>query len=89
MVSSALPLLAGRWEEVAEGRQRGIEGPPERTGYAACTPKSEQRKGVQKPLSSLETLYVAWDLQNAKCIMKWQGWARVRTGDGGSSGSTA
>lgn len=76
MVSSALPFLAGRWEEVAEGRQRGTEGPPERTGYAACTPRSEQ-----KPLSSLETLYVAWDLQNAKCITKWQGWERVRTGD--------
>lgn len=27
---------------------------------------------MQKPWSSLETLYVAWDLQSAKSITKWQ-----------------
>ena len=66
---------------MAEGRQGGTKGPSERTGYAACTPRSEERRGVQKPLSSLETLYLAWDLQNATSVTKWQ-----EVGEGRDSG---
>ena len=44
-------------------------------------PQEWAEKGLQGLLLSLETLCVAWDLQNARLITKWQG-----VGEGRSSG---
>ena len=45
-------------------------------------------RGQGEPVSFLETPCVAWGLQNARAITKWQGWEGVGAAGRGSSRGT-
>lgn len=71
-----------RQEEAAEGGkgESGTRSPPEDSSLPLIPLGVVRRRGVGDPL---ETGRVAWDLQNARLIMQWQGWKRAGAMAGG------